>query len=29
MGALGELLMEIKDENILVAEGWKKKETTG
>lgn len=29
MGALGELLMEIKNENIQVAKEWKKKENVG
>lgn len=29
MGALGALLMEIKNENIQVAKEWKKKENVG
>lgn len=29
MGVLKELLMEVKNKNIWMAEGWKKKETTG
>ena len=29
MGMLRQVLMEIKDENNQVADGWKKQETTG